>query len=273
MVSRTFDPAPEPWSREMKVAASVAREAGALLLSFFRGSHLETKEKQYLDVVTRADIESERLIAGLLRDAFPRDGIVGEEGGETAIQGTRVWYVDPLDGTFNFAHGLPFWCVSIGFVQDGEPVVGVVLDPLHDELFSARADAGAFLNGSAIHSSNISDPMEATLQLAINFDRDVIGRSIADFNAVARDVMRVRNMGALALEIAYVGAGRLDVVAQRGSHPWDYAAAVLIAREAGATVTELNGDPFNLLTDTALVASTPTLHGRIIDSLAAGAPQ
>jgi myo-inositol-1(or 4)-monophosphatase len=251
----------------LREAEAIAREVGRLLLSYFRSPDLETRAKRYLDIVTTADTESERLIADRLDTAFPDDAVVGEEGTEGS--GRRTWFVDPLDGTFNFARGLPFWCVSIGLVQGGEPVVGVVFDALHDELFSARAGAGAFLNGSSIHSSNVSDPMDATLQLATNFDRDVIGRSIADFNAVARDVMRVRNMGALALEIAYVGAGRLDVVAQRGSHPWDYAAAVVIAQAAGATVTELNGDPFDLRTDTTLVAATPTLHGRILSLLKA----
>src|SRR5579862_1970324 len=201
----------------------IAREAGDLLLSYFQSAALQTSEKGFLDVVTQADTEAEALIVQKLRHHFPADAFVGEEGTETAGGNGRCWYVDPLDGTFNFSRGLPFWCVSIGLVDNGVPEFGLIFDPPRNEMFTSIRSGGAFLNGEPISVSNAKDPLQSTLQLTLNYDRRAIERSISDFNAVARDVMRLRNLGALALEMAYVACGRLDAVCQRGSHPWDYA--------------------------------------------------
>jgi len=247
-----------PFSKELSVALEIARRAGELVTSHFRNPR--SHEKAHLDVVTIADTASEKLIADELRMAFPYDGILGEEGSCTESRSGHQWYIDPLDGTFNFSRGLPFWCVSMGLVSHGKRVSGVVFEPLRDEMFSALNGAGAWLNGQPVTASGIADPMAAAVQLSINFHRDVIDHSVADFNAVARNVMRVRNLGALALELAYLAAGRLDAVAQRGSHPWDYAAGALIAEEAGAVVSNLDGSDFDLFTNDALAAATPALH-------------
>jgi len=239
---------------------AIAREAGMLLSSYFQSSSLRTAAKGFLDVVTQADTESEALVVSRLRELFPDDAIVGEEGTNAKGGNGRVWYVDPLDGTFNFSRGIPFWCVSIGLVMDGEPSLAVLFDPVRDEMFTAKRGQGAWLDGHPIAASSVSDPMEATVQLTLNYDRERIEVSISDFNAVARGVMRLRNMGALALELAFVACGRLDAVCQRGSHPWDYAAGVLVCTEAGAVVTNTDGSAFDLATDDALAGSTPELH-------------
>jgi myo-inositol-1(or 4)-monophosphatase len=257
-----------PRFHELATAISIAKDAGELLAAHFAHGEPATRAKAYLDVVTAADTEAERLIASRLRASFPQDAIVGEEGTAynpitEAHPTKRVWYVDPLDGTFNFSRGIPFWCTSIGLVEAGRAVLGVVFDPIRNELFTAVGDAGCHLNGRPIRARRTEDPMEATVQLSINFHRDVIERSIADFNSIARGVMRTRNLGALALELAYVGAGRLDAVAQRGSHAWDYAAGVLIAREAAATISDLSGAEFDLHADNALVACSPQLHAAL----------
>ena len=139
-----------------------------------------------------------------------------------------------------------------------------MLDPTRRELFSAAAGNGARLNGEPIHASDARELLTATLQLTLNYDRNVIDRSIGDFNAVAHDVMRLRNLGALALEMAYLACGRLDAVCQRGSHPWDYAAGVVLCQEAGSVVTDIDGSPFDLDTDDALVAATPELHTALL---------
>lgn len=241
--------------------------AGEVLLSYFGSSTLRTSEKAYLDVVTQADTECEQLVVGELKKSFPEDAIVGEEGARTESGSGRVWFVDPLDGTFNFSRTLPFWCISIGMAVEGQPQVGVVFDPLHDELFAAVRGTGGWLNGNRIGASSVENQIDATLQLTVNYDREVIERSIADINAVARNVMRIRNMGALALELCYVGAGRLDAVAQRGSHPWDYAAGILVAEEGGATVSNLDGTGFDLFTDDALVAATSQLHASLASAI------
>jgi myo-inositol-1(or 4)-monophosphatase len=244
----------------LEAATRFAREAGEILTERFLSSDLQTEEKGFLDVVTEADKKSEHHVAERIREAFPDDAVVGEEGTNTESANGYQWFIDPLDGTFNFSRGIPFWCVSIGVVKDAEPELGVILDPMRDELFTAIRGGGAFLNGEPIVTSGVTDLMEATLQLTLNFDRDRIDDSIQDFNAVAHDVMRLRNLGALALELAYVACGRLDAVCQRGSHAWDYAAGVVLCTEAGATVTDILGTPFKLDTDDGLVAATPELH-------------
>jgi myo-inositol-1(or 4)-monophosphatase len=246
---------------------SIAREAGAVLIGYFRSSSLQTEEKSYLDVVTQADREVEARVASRLHEAFPEDAIVGEEGTNSSSENGRVWYIDPLDGTFNFSQGLPFWCVSIGLADDHGSLAGVIFDPLHDELFSALRGRGVWLNGEPIRVSGLIDPMAATLQLTLNYDRVRIEESIRDFNAVARSVMRLRNLGALALELSYVACGRLDAVCQRGSHPWDYAAGALICDEAGAVVSDTAGNTFKLDCDDALVAATPQLHAALLELL------
>src|SRR5579872_5054472 len=165
----------------------LARDAGDLLLHHFRSAELQTKAKGELDVVTQADTEAERLIATRLGELFPDDAVVGEEGTATDSANGRQWFIDPLDGTYNFSRGLPFWCVSIGLVEHGESEYGIVFDPLHQELFSAERGLGARLNGAPIAASAVRDPMEATVQLTLNYDRSVIEMSIQDFNVVARN--------------------------------------------------------------------------------------
>lgn len=256
----------------MAAAVAIARQAGDLLLSYFESGDLNTTPKGFLDVVTEADTESERLIVRLLGDSFPDDAVVGEEGTSAEPGRDRVWYVDPLDGTFNFSRHLPFWCVSLGLVDARGPLLGIVFDPLRDEMFTAMRGEQARLNGGLIRPDETEDTMAATIQLTLNYDREIIERSLADLNAVARHVMRLRNMGALALELAYVACGRLDAVMQRGSHPWDYAAGVLIGTEAGAVVTDIDGGPFDLMTDDALVACTAQLHASLLAMVNPEAP-
>ena len=257
------------FARELEVAQSAAHDATEVLCRYFRNPSLETTAKRYLDVVTQADTESEMLLVSRVNQAFPDDAMVGEEGTNTQSSNGRAWHIDPLDGTYNFSRGLPFWCVSVGLAVNGIPVMGVVFDPLLNEMFTGSLGGGSYVNDQLLHASDVTDPMEATLHLSINYDREVIEQSLRDLNAVARGVMRTRNLGALALEIAYVAAGRLDAVAQRGSHSWDYAAAALIAREASAVVTNLAGKDFDLASDNALVAATPALHSELLRLLEA----
>ncbi len=248
---------------ELQFAMAVVREAGAILLKHFRRRDLDTRPKLYLDVVTEADLEAERHLVGAIRNRFPQEGVVGEEG--TDIDGDgRVWYVDPLDGTYNYSRGLPYWCVSLGLVDAGVPVLGAIYDPLLNELFTAVRGDGARLNGQTIRPQPVEQAIEATVQVTVNVDRARIDRSIADVNVLAREVMRLRNLGALALELCYLACGRLDVVVQRGSHPWDYAAAALIAQEAGAVTSTPDGRPFVLSSPDMVAAATPSLHDAIV---------
>lgn len=250
------------------VAEAAARAGAAVLLEYFGRSDLVVHQKSALDPVTVADSESERAIVTALRAAFPHDAIVGEEG--SGIEGNRgrVWYVDPLDGTFNFTRSIPFWCVSVGLVDDGQPAAGVVFDPLVDEAFVAWRGGGVWLNQRPVYPSAVEEPMAAVVQMNVDFARETMGRSLHDLHAVAPRVMRVRNLGALALSLVYLASGRLDAVVQRAAHSWDYAGGLVALGESGAIISGLDGEPFDLSQDDALAAATPALHRQLRDMLA-----
>jgi myo-inositol-1(or 4)-monophosphatase len=249
------------FSHELDVARSIAREAGEALVGYFGSSTLGVREKAQLDVVTLADTDSERRIVSALTSAFPEDAIVGEEGTNTLPGVRRCWYVDPLDGTFNFARTIPYWCVSIGLVVDSSARLGVVFDPLRDEMFWSESEEGhAFLNGNPVGPSNVTELIDALVQVNIDFDRAVMQTSLVDTVAVGREVMRVRNLGSLALQLVYVACGRLDGLVQRRANAWDYAAGALVLQESGAVVSRVDGSRFDMNGPDAVAASTVELH-------------
>ena len=223
---------PSAWAAELGFASETARAAGAILMD--RYERLERiHHKSARDVVTEADHLSEELVIAAISDRFPGDAILAEESGEhRAISGAaptagtgRVWVIDPLDGTVNYANGLPVFCVSIGFVVDGRAVAGVVLDPTRDELFAATADGPATLNDRAVAASSKAALTDYVVSLALS------GRSAASRAAALRKAIRIsRSMGSAALALAYVGSGRFDAFVQQGGlSVWDVAAAGLIA--------------------------------------------
>jgi myo-inositol-1(or 4)-monophosphatase len=263
-------------AEDIALATRAARAGATVLLHYFKSAELTSREKAALDVVTVADIESQEAIVSVLRTACPHDAVVAEESSSSVAtipcshqkvpyrhQPGRVWYIDPLDGTFNFTRGLPYWCISIGLVRDGVAEAGVVFDPLRDEMFTGWRGGGAWVNGKAIQASKIIDPRHAAVQITIDYAPDTRARSLHDTSAIAPHVMRVRNLGALALSLAYVAAGRLDAVVQRVAHAWDYAAGILLVQESGAVASNLDGSPFDLFGEDALVAATPELHTRL----------
>ncbi len=253
--------------RDLLIAESLARRAGRLLVEYATSGDLGTSEKGPKDVVTFADKASEEMLVSELKAAFPNDGVVGEEGARSEGAHGRVWYIDPLDGTFNFSREIPFWCVSIGLAVDGNPEVGAVYDPSRDELFSGGRGLGTTLNGRVVSARGPEGVAEATVQINVDFDREGAERSLADTTRVGMEAMRLRNMGSLALELAYVACGRLDALIQRGSHPWDYAAGIILCLESGATVTSRDGSPFDLARPDALVAATLPLHENLLKLL------
>jgi myo-inositol-1(or 4)-monophosphatase len=230
------------------------------LLGYFGTSTLGVREKAHLDVVTLADTNTERMIVAALKSAFPRDAIVAEEGTNTRPGVARCWYVDPLDGTYNFARTIPYWCVSIGLVVDGERRVGVVFDPLRDDMFSAEAGGPVLVNGRQSEPSEVTDLLSALIQINIDFHREIIDKSLEDTVNIGRRVMRVRNLGALALQLAYIACGRVDGLLQRRANAWDYAAGVLLLEQSGAVISRVDGTPFDLNGGDALAACTSELH-------------
>jgi myo-inositol-1(or 4)-monophosphatase len=232
-----------PWAAELAFASDTARRAGAILMaSYERVARIDYKSTR--DVVTDADYASEHLVIDAIKATYPDDAILAEESGEHAgvlrddgSHNGRTWVIDPLDGTVNYANGIPFFCVSIGLVVDGRPTVGVVLDPCRDDLYDATAGGPARLNGAKIAASAKEALSDYVVSLA------VIGRGgLARERRIAPRIRIHRRMGSAALALAYVANGRFDAFVQNGGlSPWDVAAAGLVAERAGAVVTDLAG--------------------------------
>ena len=256
---------------ELAFALALAVRAGEVLMD--RYEHLEKIDyKSARDVVTEADHLSEALILDAIRATYPGDAILAEETGEhRAIAGEaptsgrgRVWIVDPLDGTVNYANGIPFFCVSIGLVADGRPAVGVVRDPTRDESFAAAAEGPATLDGQPIHASDKDKLSDFVISMALN------GRAATSRARNIRKAIRIsRSMGSAALALAYVGNGRFDAFVQQGGlSTWDIAAAGLIAERGGACVTTMDGGPwFDVAKPTRSIgtlAAPPAHHGALL---------
>jgi myo-inositol-1(or 4)-monophosphatase len=244
-------------------AAAIALEAGALLREYYQRG-VETEYKGDVDLVTAADRASEALIVEKLKQTFPTHGILGEEGTRSELESEYRWYVDPLDGTTNFAHGFPFFCVSLGLEyrrpglsadEDGELVAGVVYQPLHDELFVAEKGCGAYLNGRRLHVSKIAQLQEALLATGFPSHKRHANPNIHFYQQLTLRSHGVRRAGAAALDLAYTAAGRVDAYWEFNLNPWDTAAGVLLVREAGGTVTYFDGSPFKLASEQVLATN------------------
>ncbi len=242
-------------------AYAAAREAGAILEEYSERP-LTIEEKQHrADLVTQADRASERAIVQRLRADFPAATVLGEEGGEIKGTSQERWIVDPLDGTTNFAHGYPLFCISIAYERDGELLAGVIYAPMMDELFAAEHGAGARCNDRAIQVSKIENVGAAMLCTGFKpFDYD---RNAAHFAHASRHAQAVRRDGAAALDLAYTAMGRFDAFWEFDLAPWDKAAGSLIVREAGGTVTALDDSPFDLDGD-SILASNGIVHAGVV---------
>ena len=257
---------------DLAVAIELARRAGELIAAGYnRPAGVRRKSRR--DVVTAADYDSERLIIQAIHERFPGDGILAEESGRgssptaRARWGGRTWVIDPLDGTVNYANGIPFFCVSIGLVEAGTPTVGVILDPLRGDCYAATAGGPATLNGVPVRASDKGELADFVVSLAI------IGRGgIARERRVAHEIRIGRRMGSAALALAYVASARFDAYVQNGGLSlWDIAAAGLIAERAGATVTDLYGGPWwnagKRGPRLSIVAAPPPHHARLLELL------
>ena len=262
------------WADELGFATDLARRAGALLTdSYERLERIDYKSKR--DVVTNADYASERLVIDAIRASYPGDAILAEESGEHAgvlrddgSHNGRTWVIDPLDGTVNYANGIPYYCVSIGLVVDDRPAVGVIFDPARDDLYDATADGPARLGGQPIATSTKEVLSDYVVSLA------VIGRGgLMRERRIAPRIRIHRRMGSAALSLAYVANGRFDAFVQNGGlSPWDVAAAGLIAERSGAVVTSVTGgpwwDPRVRGPRTSVVAAPKAQHGALLELLA-----
>jgi myo-inositol-1(or 4)-monophosphatase len=236
------------------VAEGIARQAGALLRGFY-AKGVETEYKGDVDLVTEADRASERMIRERLAGAFPTHGIYGEEGTRDQMESEFRWYVDPLDGTTNFAHGFPVFCVVLGLERraaglakdaDGEMVAGVIYDPLRDEMFVAERGKGAWLNGRQIHVSKTKELQEALTATGFPSQKRHVSPNIHFYQEFTLRSHGVRRAGSAALDLAYVACGRLDGFWEFHLNPWDTSAGYLLVEEAGGTVTHFDGGKFTL---------------------------
>jgi myo-inositol-1(or 4)-monophosphatase len=252
-------------------AAAIALEAGALLRGFFaRG--VATEYKGEVDVVTEADRSSEKLIVERLSAAFPAHGIYGEEGSRHRLDAEYRWYVDPLDGTTNFAHGFPVFCVSMGLERrppglapdaDGELIAGVVYDPSRDELFAAENGMGAWRNGQRIHVSRTALLAEALLATGFPSRKRHVSPNIHFYQEFTLRSHGVRRAGSAALDLAYTACGRLDGFWEFRLNPWDTAAGALLVLEAGGSMTRFDGGAFRLNSE-EILATNGLLSGQLI---------
>jgi myo-inositol-1(or 4)-monophosphatase len=234
--------------------AEIAREAGASLREFL-AQGVETEYKGDVDLVTVADRTVEKLIRERLGEAFPEHGIYGEEGTRDRMEGEFRWYVDPLDGTTNFAHGFPQFCVSMGLERrtsgmppqrDGTLVAAVIYDPMRDELFTAEQGQGARLNGRPMRVSRIPDLAESLLSTGFPSRKRHASPNIHFYQEFTLRSHGVRRAGSAALDLAYVACGRLEAFWEFNLNPWDTAAGILLVEEAGGRVTDFAGNPFQL---------------------------
>jgi myo-inositol-1(or 4)-monophosphatase len=251
----------------LELAVDLARDAGALLLERFEGGREQALASKTTptDLVSQADLSSERLIRERLARVRSADGFLGEEsGGEEGSSGL-TWIVDPLDGTVNFLFGIPQWCVSVALADARGPFVGAIFDPSRDELFTATRDGEPSLNGVQIAASDRDDLATAMVATGLAYDASVRTAQAEVLTRVIPCVRDIRRFGSAALDLAWTAAGRYDAYYERTVKPWDIAAGTLVCERAGLTVRELperEGLPFGVL------AAVPALAGPLFELVA-----
>ena len=254
----------------LEVAEALAKEAGALCLEIQQDLG-DIKYKSKKDVVTRADIASEKLIVEGLRKAFPDHSIRTEEAG--VIEGTDSryrWIIDPVDGTVNFSRGIPFWGISIALHFEGKPLVAVVNLPRLGELFTAVKGAGAFMNGKPIHVSEESDPVHAIVSngdFNVGEVSKINAQNSKNFAREAETFERVKCFGSAVIEGCFTACGRLDCFVMTMSYPWDIAAIALLVEEAGGKSTHIDGSPMQFVDAEQVVFSNKILHEVLVNTV------
>ena len=256
----------------LNTAVKAARKAGAIITrASFDVDKLTIRAKRQHDFVSEVDHAAEEAIISVLKDAYPGHGFLAEESGYRDKQAEHLWVIDPLDGTTNFLHGFPQYCVSIGLLHKGKPTQAVIFDPTRNELFTATKGAGAYLNDRRIRVSK-TDKMDGAL-IGTGFPFKVID-VVDDYLRMLKNVMKttsgVRRPGAAALDLAYVACGRIDGFWEIGLSPWDMCAGALLIREAGGLVADLEGND-GYLDKGEIVAANGKLFSALLQTLHAKA--
>jgi len=247
----------------LQTAMNIAREAGALLSQFFE-RRIGFELKGEFDLVTEADRASENLVLERLHSYFPSHNIVAEESGLHEKASEYCWYVDPLDGTTNFAHGFPVFNVTLALERAGELICGVIFDPVRQEMFSAERGSGAFLNNRRIQVSACPRVEEALLATGFPSRKRHESTNVHFFHQVSMVTHGIRRAGSAAIDLAYVASGRLDGFWEFGLNPWDMAAGILLVQEAGGIVSDMKGRPPNLR-GRHILADNGKIHQAVLD--------
>lgn len=245
----------------------LAREAGAILRAGYNKEH-QVNYKGVIDLVTEVDHQSEAFLLGEVRGKYPDHHIFAEESG--IIQGSdqHIWYVDPLDGTVNYAHHIPIFCVSVAYALGGMLQLGAVYDPMRDEMFSAERGKGATLNGQPLQASAVTELQKSLLVTGFPYDAwNTEQDNFANFVHFGKLTQGVRRLGSAALDLCYVASGRFDGFWEMSLKPWDVAAGGLICREAGASITNVDGNDDFISPPQSVVACAPGIHEKILQEL------
>ncbi|CAN5421061.1 MAG: inositol monophosphatase family protein [Pyrinomonadaceae bacterium] len=252
----------------LNFAIETARDAGQILLEKF-GRKINISKKGDIDLVTEADLASEALIIDRIKSHYPKHSILAEESGEAVILGGDInwkWIIDPLDGTTNYAHGYPCFCVTIALEHKGEIVVGVTYDPTRIELFTVEKGAGASLNNKKIRVSTETKLSNSLIVTGFPYDFKRNADFAKHLTAFFMKTRGVRRDGSAALDMAYVACGRFDGFWENGLNPWDVAAGKLLIEEAGGQVTYYDGLPLNIYTP-PICASNGSIHSEMLEIL------
>jgi myo-inositol-1(or 4)-monophosphatase len=250
----------------MQAAVEIAREAGAFLKERLQVDH-KIDFKGEINLVTEADRRSEEIITSRLKHLFPDHNIMAEEGTNITMGSEYRWIIDPLDGTTNYAHGFPVFCVSIALQSMSQVILGVIYNPMLDELFAAGRGEGAFLQGGKIHVSHTKHLAEGFVATGFPYDvRENCRDALAYFNEMIPKAQAIRRQGSAALDLAYLAAGRFDGFWELRLNPWDTAAGWILVEEAGGVVTDLSGKPY-FLDSPSIVASNGAMHKELMEVL------
>lgn len=246
-------------------AIQLARSGGAILMKYFR-QELQIEMKGSGNLVSQADLESERVIVEMIQRHFPGDAIIAEEGHATQQAAERLWIIDPLDGTNNFAHGIAQFAVSVAYYENGQALCGAVLNPAREELYTATRGGGAFRNGAPLRVSCEASLDESLISTGFYYDRgEMMRRTLRTIEALfGRGIHGIRRFGAAALDLCGVAAGEYGAFFEFQLAPWDFAAGRLIVEEAGGTVSDCSGLPLEIKTS-SILASNSKLHQKMLE--------
>ena len=246
---------------------NLARQAGAILRAGYNKEH-QVGYKGVIDLVTEIDHQSEKFLLGELQKDFPDHHIFSEESGVIQGNSDHIWYIDPLDGTVNYAHHIPIFCVSIAYASNSDLTLGAVYDPMRDEMFLAQRGQGTQLNGKSLHVSSVTELQRSLLVTGFPYNAwDTPQDNFGNFVRFGKLTQGVRRLGSAALDLCYVAAGRFDGFWEMSLHPWDVAAGGLICEEAGARVTDIHGGPDYISSPQSVLASTPGIYHLMLDEL------